>query len=91
MPSDALSPAERTLRARAAAYTLHSQVDSAVHMEAARAASPGQLPYWEREVDPDDELPTQERMRRAKAARNAHMARLALRSSQARRARKKAT
>lgn len=89
MSSEALSPAERTLRARVAAYSLHSQVNSSEHMKAAQAASPGQLGYWERQVDPDGVLDDVERRRRADCARRAHMAKLALASSQARRARKK--
>jgi hypothetical protein len=60
-------------------------------MAPAQAASPGQLAYWERQIDPERVLSGDERRRRAEAARNAHMARLALKSSQARRARKKVT
>jgi hypothetical protein len=60
-----LSPAERSLRARIAAHTLHSRVDSSEHMKAAQAASPGQLAYWECKVDPNGELPEAERRRRA--------------------------
>lgn len=85
-----LSPAERSLRARAAAHTLHSRVDSTEHMKAAQAASPGQLPYWEQQVDPDCELDEVERRRRAEQARKAHMASLALKSSIARRRKKAA-
>ena len=40
---------------------------------------------FEDEVDPDRELPLEERQRRAQAAMRAHMARLALRSAKARR------
>ena len=40
---------------------------------------------FEREVDPEGALPEVERKRRADHARKAHMARLALRSAQARR------
>jgi hypothetical protein len=59
-------------------------------MKAAQAASPGQLPYWERQVDPEQSLPALERKRRAEQARLAHMSKLALASSVARR-RKKAS
>lgn len=86
-----LSPTEISLRARIGGYVLHSQVDSAEHMKPAQAASPGQLTYWEREVDPEGVLPELERKRRAECARRAHMTKLALASSQARRARKKAS
>jgi len=85
-----LTPAEKSLRARIAAHSLHSQVDSTKHMEPARAASPGQLPYWERKVDPSAELSEPERRRRAEQARRAHMTSLALKSSIARRRKKAA-
>jgi hypothetical protein len=84
VPPD-LSPSERTLRARAAALTLHSKVDSTAHLAPARAASPGQLAYWLAQVDPDGILDPAERERRADCARRAHMAKLALASSKARR------
>jgi hypothetical protein len=76
------------MRARIAANTLHGNVDSGEHMRPAQAASPGQLAYWLRDVPTD--LPDAERVRRAECLRSAHMARLALASSKARRARKKA-
>ena len=90
MPSESLSPAERTLRARVAGLTFAATHDVREHMKAAQAASPGQLPYWERQVDPNNELDELERHRRADCARRAHMAKLALASSKARR-RKKAS
>ncbi|MGH3574069.1 MAG: hypothetical protein ACRDUW_19985 [Pseudonocardiaceae bacterium] len=45
------------------------------------------LARFERQVDPDNTLAPAERARRAEAARRAHMQRLALASSKARRAR----
>lgn len=57
-------------------------------MEPARAASPGQLAYWERKVDPDGVLTELERKRRAECARKAHMTLLAFASAKARRLRK---
>jgi hypothetical protein len=86
MPAN-FSPSERSLRARIAAHTLHSRVDSREHTAPARAASPGQLPYWEHQVDPNNELSELERKRRAELARRAHMVRLALASSRSRRKR----
>lgn len=77
-----LSPSERTLRARLAAHTLHSKVDSTAHTEPARKAF---LVSWETKVDPDGVLPEAERKRRANQALKAHMARLGLKSAQARR------
>ena len=84
---DSLTPEQRSQRARIAAHALHSQVDSRAHTEAARAASPGQLPYWRAKVDPGNELTEAERDRRAESARKAHFQRLSLKSSRARSAR----
>lgn len=80
----ALTPAQRTLRARAAAYSLHAKVDSAEHTKAARKAGPGSVAYWFSKVDPDGSLPVPERTRRAEAARKAYFTKLALASSRAR-------
>ena len=76
-----LTPAQRALRSRLAAYSLHAQRDSKETTQAARAAF---LNRFEREVDPDDSLPPAERARRARAALRAHMTRLALAPSRAR-------
>lgn len=48
-------------------------------------AREGFLARFEREADPDGVLSPEERSRRAEALRRAHMARLALKSAQARR------
>lgn len=77
-----LSPAERALRSRIAAHTLHSQVDGRAHTEPARRAFDAR---FEHEVDPDGVLTPAERARRASHARKAYFARLALKSAQARR------
>lgn len=77
-----LTPAERTLRARLAAHTLHASVDSTAHTEPARKAF---LARFEHQVDPDGKLPEAERMRRAEHARKAYFTRLALKSAIARR------
>ncbi|MGH9152858.1 MAG: hypothetical protein ACRD03_10770 [Acidimicrobiales bacterium] len=79
-----MNPAERVLRARLAAYTLHTKYDARETTAAARAAF---LDRFEKEVDPDGQLTVEERQRRATAARKANFTRLALRSAQARRAR----
>jgi hypothetical protein len=76
-----LSPSERSLRARIAAHTLHSRVDSAAHTAPAREAF---LARFEAEVDPDGVLSPQERARRAEQAKKAHFTRLAFKSAQAR-------
>ncbi len=79
-----LTPAERSLRSRIAAYTLHATHDPHETTKAARHAF---LAKFEREVDPDGQLPPEVRRRRAEAARKAYFGRLALRSARARRAR----
>jgi len=79
-----LTPAERTLRARLAAHTLHARVaDPTAHTAPARRAF---LERFEREVDADNQLPADERRRRAEHARKAYFTRLALASVKARRA-----
>ena len=78
-----MTPGERTLRARAAAYEMHAKHGSR------KAAVKGQaalLAKFERQVDPDGLLTPEERRRRALHARRAHMARLALASARSRRA-----
>ena len=71
-----MTPAERTLRAKIGAFSLHSQRDSRELTRAARAAF---LARFEVEVDPDGVLPAEERQRRATAARKAYFSKLALR------------
>lgn len=78
------SPSERSLRARMAAYTLHSRYDSRELTAPARRAF---LDRFERQVDPDGTLEPEERQRRADAARRAYFTGLALRSARARRER----
>jgi hypothetical protein len=80
----AASPAERSLRARAAAYRLHSMYDSRDLTANARAAFSDR---FTRQVDPDGVLPVPERIRRAECARKAYFAALAAKSAKARRAR----
>lgn len=80
-----LSFEERSLRGRIGAYALHSKYDSREITRAARAAY---LAKWIREVDPEGVLSEVERDRRAENALKAHLAKLALKSAQARRARK---
>lgn len=82
-----LSAAQRTLRARMAAYTLHATHDSRLTTRAAREAF---MARFERQVDPDGQLPLSERTRRAEAAKKAYFSRLALKSAKARSARRRA-
>ena len=77
-----LTAEERIQRARLAAHSLHAKTDSRKHTEPGRAALQSK---YERLVDPDGVLDEAERKRRAKHAERAHMARMALASSVARR------
>lgn len=69
-----LTPAERSRNARIAALTRWSREDPAIQAERMAA---GVEAKFEREVDPDGALAPAERRRRAKAARQAHMLKLA--------------
>src|SRR6266508_1823302 len=75
-----LSPAERTLRARLAAHTMHAKHDARETTAAARAAF---LARFEAEVDPGNALPPEERRRRAEQARSAYFTRLAFERAKA--------
>src|SRR5512132_4336322 len=77
------TPAERTLRARLAAHTMHAQHDTRQTTASGRAAF---LARFEAEVDPDGRLDPEERARRAEQARRAYFARLSLAAAKARRA-----
>ncbi|MGH9287982.1 MAG: hypothetical protein ACRD0V_06795 [Acidimicrobiales bacterium] len=82
---ESLTPAERSLRARLAVHTSWANTGD----RAARTAPTrrGALERFERQVDPEGTLRPAERARRAEQAMRAHMARLALKSAQARRRR----
>jgi hypothetical protein len=76
-----MTPAERSLASRIGAYRQQATHDMR------QTSKPGRDAAWQRfvvEVDPDRTLPEPERLRRAEAARRAHMARIALKSVQAR-------
>jgi hypothetical protein len=79
------SPAERSLRARLAAHTLHARREARQTTAIARA---GFLARFEREVDPDSALDPTERRRRAEHARRAYFIRLSLAAVQAKRAKR---
>lgn len=82
-----LSPTERVLRARLAAHERWSREDPVAGTARARKAN---LDRFEHQVDPDGVLDPQERARRAAHAKSAYYTRLALKSAQARRAKKSA-
>ena len=76
-----LTPAQRSLQARMAAYRLHATHDPRETTKPARDAF---MARFEREVDPDGRLSEPERRRRAEAAKKAYFSGLALKSSRAR-------
>lgn len=79
----ALTPSERSLRARIAAYESWARTeDRAARTAPARRAA---LERFEREVDPDGTLPPEELARRAEAAQRAYFTRLAYLSARSRR------
>src|SRR6266511_4348431 len=80
-----LSPAERSLRARLAAYAMHARHDARRTSANGRAAF---LARFEREVDPDGRLDPEERRRRAEQARRAYFAWLSLAAAKVRRAKR---
>lgn len=80
--SPPLTPEQRSLRARIAANARWAK-DGERKANSERAQR-GLLARFEREVDPDGTLPEAERVRRAENARQAHMQRLAFKSSKAR-------
>ena len=79
--SNELTPEQRVLRARMAAYRLHATHDP---RETTRKAREAFASRFEREVDPEGLLTPAERARRAEAARRAYFTGLALKSSRAR-------
>jgi hypothetical protein len=83
--SDPGSRAERSLRARLAAYAMHAQHDPRETTANGRAAF---LARFEREVDPDGRLDPAERRRRADLARRVYFARLSLDAVKARQAKR---
>jgi hypothetical protein len=81
MKRQPLSPSERVLRARMAAYMLHARHDPRETTLAARRAFDRRFLD---QVDPDRRLPDCERHRRADAARRAYFTRLAYLSARRR-------
>lgn len=79
----ALSPSERSLRARLAAHESWAKTED----RTARTHAGRESFYrrFEDEVDPERTLPEEERRKRAESARKAYYYRLALKSAQARR------
>jgi hypothetical protein len=78
-------PREMALRGRIGGFAQKAKHDPKVTTAKARASFLGR---FERDVDPNGELPEDERLRRAEAARRAYFSRLAHKSAQARRSRR---
>lgn len=74
-----LTPAERSMRTRVGAFSLHAQGGTST-----KPGTAAFLEKFERQVDPDGILEPAERARRATFALKAHMGRLALKASRAR-------
>ena len=85
MANGQMNPSERALRARLAAHAMHGRHDARQTTAKARAAF---LASFERQADPEGQLPAAERQRGAQQVRSAYVARLALASVKARRARR---
>lgn len=82
-------PTRKAVQQQMAAHIKWSRVDDpTAHTAPARANSPAGLAYHERLIDPDGQLDPIARRRRAEHARKAYFLRLAMRSAQARRARR---
>lgn len=82
--SDVLTPAQRTLRARVAAYARAAKYGP----EVTRPAFNGRMAKLMAEVDPEGTLPDWERQRRATALMRSQMSALSLKASRARSKRK---
>lgn len=74
-----MTPEQLRLRGQIAANTRWSR--EADRTAATARARAGFMARFEREVDPDNQLPAGERARRAESAMKAHMARMSLASS----------
>ena len=80
---DQLTPSERVLRARTAAYASWANTSDPLARTAPGRAAANKR--FEDQVDPGRVLPEDERRRRADAARKAYFTGLALKSAKARR------
>ncbi len=77
-----LTPSERVMRSRMAAYILHARYDAHQTTAASHVAF---MARFLKEVDPEQKLPEPERRRRAAAAKSAYFSRLAYLSARKRR------
>jgi hypothetical protein len=81
-----MTPEQRQARSRLAAYVQWSRTpDRTARTQTARDA------FWQRfldQVDPEQRLPEEQRVKMAQAARRAHFTRLSMKSAKARAAKK---
>lgn len=80
---ESMTPAQRSLRARIATQTAWANCPD--RTAKAKHAQAGLLRKFEDQVDPERKLPEDERLKRAKALRRAHMSRLAYNREKAKR------
>jgi hypothetical protein len=78
---ESLTPHERVMRSRMAAYLMHARHDARQTTAASHAAF---MARFIRDVDPEQKLPEPERHRRAAAAKSAYFTRLAYLSAKKR-------
>jgi hypothetical protein len=76
-----------SMRAKLGAAVTHARFSGTEITTAARTAGPGRISYWERQVDPENQLSAEDRRQRAEHAKKAHYLRLAALSA-AKRARR---
>lgn len=88
LTSMTLTPAERTLRAKIAAHTRWANADPEARRQQGNRLRAAAERRFEDQVDPERVLSPADRAQRADAARKAHMSRMALASSKARRKKK---
>ena len=79
---ESLTPHERVMRSRMAAYLMHARHDARQTTAASHIAF---MARFIKEVDPEHKLPEPERHRRAAAAKSAYFTRLAYLSARKRR------
>lgn len=84
----AKDPGDRAMIAKLAITSRWANTPREERRAATAKATAASLSRFEREVDPDGKLDPAERAYRAEMAKSAHYTRLALKSAQARRARK---
>lgn len=85
MGKSKLPPEELSFARSIGGYARAARLTAAELSQAGRVASQGLTDRFAREIDPDNLLPSEERDRRARAARTAYMRQLSLRSIRARR------